>query len=138
MRELHAEGKNNNEIAAALSAEFGTKRQRAGVGVRLRKMGLNINYVKPVGQRSTAGIAAGSRAAIERRVQTGAVVALPGIDLMELKNTTCRYPVHDKPYRFCGEPTVEGSSYCAAHAAICSDKKRTSEVNGRRKTKKAA
>jgi GcrA cell cycle regulator len=31
----------------------------------------------------------------------------------------CQWPVtHDKPWRFCGEPTAPGRPYCAAHTRI--------------------
>ena len=43
-----------------------------------------------------------------------------GLDLCDLTDRTCRYPVHNEnePVAFCGHP-VSHRSYCAAHFAIC-------------------
>jgi len=43
--------------------------------------------------------------------------------ILSLRRTSCRYPignVGEPEFRFCGEPKIEGSSYCAKHRAICS------------------
>lgn len=45
--------------------------------------------------------------------------ALPGtapISLLDLSDHTCRWPVGERPFRFCGCETVAGSSYCATHS----------------------
>jgi GcrA cell cycle regulator len=50
------------------------------------------------------------------------------IDLMELSNSTCRYP-HTKDGRttYCGHQTAEGSSYCKHHKSVCSRKPKSRE-----------
>jgi GcrA cell cycle regulator len=43
--------------------------------------------------------------------------------ILSLKRTSCRYPINAvgaPDFKFCCEPQVEGSSYCADHKAICS------------------
>lgn len=36
--------------------------------------------------------------------------------LLDLANNECRWPLtRDKPFRFCAEPKLAGSSYCACH-----------------------
>lgn len=36
--------------------------------------------------------------------------------LLDLANNECRWPTtKDKPFLFCGEPKLAGSSYCACH-----------------------
>jgi GcrA cell cycle regulator len=42
-----------------------------------------------------------------------------GVSLLELGPHDCRYPQGDAvPYRFCGQPKREGSSYCPYHHAL--------------------
>lgn len=42
-----------------------------------------------------------------------------GLPLERLKNYQCRWPSGDRaPYRFCGHPKEEGSSYCPDHARL--------------------
>ena len=40
-------------------------------------------------------------------------------DLLELAEGECRYPSDESPTTFCGHPQRKGSSYCAAHHALC-------------------
>lgn len=45
----------------------------------------------------------------------------PGIPFMELRETTCKYPLEGPtkpPYRFCGASAVEGHSWCKEHKKI--------------------
>ncbi len=42
--------------------------------------------------------------------------SLPGVDFDNLRVGMCKFPlggIDDSPDRFCGEPAVEGSPYCA-------------------------
>ncbi len=42
-----------------------------------------------------------------------------GVALFDLTAASCRWPLgglHTAPERFCGEPRVGGSPYCAEHA----------------------
>lgn len=41
------------------------------------------------------------------------------IDIMQLTDTSCRYPLGDGPFTYCGHSVKTGSSYCPAHHAIC-------------------
>jgi hypothetical protein len=43
-----------------------------------------------------------------------------GVRLLELREEQCRWPLDEKqpPERFCGAPTVEGTSWCAAHLLL--------------------
>lgn len=38
--------------------------------------------------------------------------------LLELTDDTCRWPIGDAPYTFCGDKSFEGASYCCRHARI--------------------
>ena len=42
-----------------------------------------------------------------------------GLPLVELEANDCRYPQGEGPYLFCGQPAIEGSSYCAYHHRLC-------------------
>jgi GcrA cell cycle regulator len=43
-----------------------------------------------------------------------------GVELLALGPKACRYPQGDGvPYRFCGAPQLEGSSYCPYHQCVC-------------------
>lgn len=47
--------------------------------------------------------------------------------LLDLNKRDCRWPMtDDKPFLFCGEAIVEGSSYCACHrrASLSADQPR--------------
>ena len=42
-----------------------------------------------------------------------------GLSLMQLRETSCRYPQGDvPPFSFCGQPQQDGSSYCSFHRAL--------------------
>lgn len=42
------------------------------------------------------------------------------IGIMDLTDATCRWPIGESPFRFCGCETAPGSSYCATHKAVSS------------------
>jgi hypothetical protein len=43
-----------------------------------------------------------------------------GVGLLELEAWSCRYPEGQAvPYRFCGAPKQDGSSYCNFHHRLC-------------------
>lgn len=41
------------------------------------------------------------------------------LDLMQINDTTCRYPIGDGPFVFCGHAPKQGSAYCSYHHALC-------------------
>ena len=43
----------------------------------------------------------------------------PTIWLDEPQPNCCNYPYGDGPFAFCGHPSLEKSSYCAPHHALC-------------------
>jgi GcrA cell cycle regulator len=46
--------------------------------------------------------------------------ALPGtspVGLLGLTGDTCRWPIGERPFTFCGLPPTDGSRYCATHHA---------------------
>lgn len=48
------------------------------------------------------------------------VVESLDIQLLDLQVQHCRYPHGEySPFKFCGQPILEGKTYCAAHAAMC-------------------
>lgn len=53
--------------------------------------------------------------------KTEAWNALPGsspIGLLDLTDKTCRWPIGERPFRFCGCAPIAGSTYCGAHHAL--------------------
>jgi hypothetical protein len=45
---------------------------------------------------------------------------MPIRDILTIRSHECRYCVtDDTPYLFCGEPAIEGSSYCEGHDILC-------------------
>ena len=77
-------------------------RRKDGVGIRERK----LNGKRPQMQR----------------LETQKDLYFEGflsISLVELQANDCRYPQGDGPYFFCGQPAIEGSSYCAYHHRLC-------------------
>ena len=54
----------------------------------------------------------------ERPLRTAPVEPLH-LSLVDLTDTTCRYPYGVGPFTFCGHPALAERPYCAAHAAIC-------------------
>ncbi|MEM9223281.1 MAG: GcrA family cell cycle regulator, partial [Pseudomonadota bacterium] len=59
---------------------------------------------------------------VEPEPHTAEIVPLHGgIGLLELKNSSCRWPIGDPSedgFRFCGAPTGCGDTYCKAHAEL--------------------
>ena len=43
-----------------------------------------------------------------------------GLSLMQLRETSCRYPHGEvPPFSFCGQPQQDGSAYCGFHRRLC-------------------
>lgn len=48
------------------------------------------------------------------------VVGLHAVSYDDLRAHHCRFPLGEKPYKYCGDPIVEGAeSYCAYHQRVC-------------------
>ena len=45
--------------------------------------------------------------------------AFLSIKFEDLKPNQCRYPMGDGPFLFCGQPSMENSSYCAFCHSVC-------------------
>jgi hypothetical protein len=54
-----------------------------------------------------------------------------GITFGELQDHHCRFPRGEGPFLFCGQPAIEGSSYCADCHRITHDRVSTQEANRR-------
>ena len=53
--------------------------------------------------------------------QTEVVPRSEGVTIMELRESTCRWPLGDPTtpeFRYCGARVVEGPPYCSHHAQI--------------------
>ena len=61
-----------------------------------------------------------------------ASVAPLHLDLMQVTDTTCRYPYGDGPFTFCGCTTLDGKPYCPAHYEL------SYETPGRARQKRSA
>jgi len=58
-------------------------------------------------------------AAMPRRTSPDAVIRCEGVSLSRVAAGECRWPIGDKPFRFCGAPIAHRFySWCSAHTAI--------------------
>ena len=140
LRTCHARGDSFSLIASQINAQFSTRFSRNAVIGRAARIGLPP---KPLVEGRVIPLAAANRPKVAPKVErlrsSSAMRAhrprpqLPrdelemrcdGIDplnipLMDLASHHCRYPYGDHiPYRFCGHPKTEGSSYCWTHFAL--------------------
>lgn len=42
-----------------------------------------------------------------------------GLTMLELQPTSCRYPDESRPVLYCGQPCLDGKSWCPSHHRIC-------------------
>lgn len=128
---LYADGLSASQIATELggisrNAVIG-KVHRLGL---VRKLPTRSSYAKPKPKpERTARIwlprKIEARSALPDHLKPEAFVARETdvvplhIDLLELSETTCKFPFGtSNPYTFCGHPPAEGEPYCAAHCRI--------------------
>lgn len=127
LRELWIAGLSCSQIAT----ELGTGLTRNAIIGKVHRIRLHRSHPRgasirgPMPPRKRAGTT--SRRRSEPRFLAAppppadAWEALPGtapVGLLELTDRTCRWPLGEKPFRFCGCPTVHGSVYCGTHTAL--------------------
>jgi hypothetical protein len=113
LRRLFAKGLSAGQIAASL------QRSRNAVVSKWSRLGLQRLRPRPID-----GTAAKARQPKAQRLYKFPSTPAPGfngVPLLELERAQCRYPLGDDPsaYRFCAAPTVDGSSWCGFHYALC-------------------
>ena len=63
---------------------------------------------------------------LRRRKQRRQQQPLRNLTLMQLRPSSCRWPIgHNPPYNYCGAHTQDGSSYCPEHHAMTHYRSRT-------------
>lgn len=135
--QLVAKGDSYDEIAKALSHEFRvrlTKNACVGKGRRLhvplrqpprkrlclRRESRNAPKQRKVRRSERRSLlrerrAKPSRPNLKHRVRQSRTRDLT---LLQLLPTSCRFPSENKPFTFCGDHKIEGSSYCEKHHAL--------------------
>lgn len=131
LKEIHALG-SNAWIASEINRRTGSSFTRNAIIGKRHREGLP----SPVSQGRCSGNQVKRKPRVRRRVywdkSTRMKKPLPpqptppdflGLTIWEVNETTCRYPKGDgteeSPYLFCGNPVIEGSSFCAYCHSIC-------------------
>ena len=124
--ELFSQGKS----AAEISIDLGEVVSRSAIGAKLNRMGIKRGpdhlRTGPISSRMRL-----TRVNSNSNAMRVTVVRLPNdrkirstetesrmIPFLELEANDCRYPIGDTPL-FCGNPKIEGSSYCGPHDRLC-------------------
>jgi GcrA cell cycle regulator len=118
-----------SQIAAVLSAEFGTAYSRNACIGRAGRMGLSNPFpVKAVKKEPVPRPPRPKRSSSARRIRSApaaeevklrCVEIVPRlISLIDLEPDDCRYPYGDTSILFCGHPRHGAQSYCAPHHSI--------------------
>lgn len=110
------------EAVAELNQKFGTSFSRNAAIGRAYRIGIEIvrlpkasKPAKPRRQKSAV-----FRPRPEIVIPIPVVAVDPRyLDLIDLKDGDCRFPLGTGPYTFCGNPKCEGSSYCQPHRMVC-------------------
>ncbi|NRP74663.1 hypothetical protein ILFOPFJJ_05585 [Ensifer psoraleae] len=147
LKSLWAEGLSASQIAGELGGV--TRNAVIGKVHRLGLSGRAKGSAKPVRQKSRANNQAPAHPrsqAVRARIIGNTVLALPAdeieaeplrlgstveltevfpingrLTLMELGETTCRWPIGDprsSDFRFCGARITPGATYCSAHSCL--------------------
>jgi GcrA cell cycle regulator len=129
-----ADPKNSlSEIAAHINAETGSEFSRNAIAGKANRLHLPL--------RRQPNSRHGQRAAPKPRKPSNRPVSLLritrpkckplvatialgepahlGLTLLDLNNTTCKFPRGDEQFTFCGQPSLEGGSYCGFHHQLC-------------------
>jgi hypothetical protein len=133
LKMLHISGLPFTEIAEKMAATFGLHLTKNACIGKARRIGLMTRNGAP---RKTDTTPTKRRKKL-RRLKVDAPIAPkirqprhnePGIDIYQLREDTCRWPLghaHARPpYRYCGEPAEIGRPYCDKH-------RRTATAQGR-------
>ena len=145
LRQYHAKGMSNLEIAKALNANFKTRYSRNAVLGRSRRLGLGgltgpadssepvsmewsspkpqglTPYLGKPGERHAAGfiLLAPKFEAVKPLKLRCVAIAPRHLALIDLEAADCRYPYggdeDGEAITFCGHPRRKNSSYCGAH-----------------------
>ncbi|WP_265975581.1 GcrA family cell cycle regulator [Brucella intermedia] len=139
LKRLWAEGLSASQIAA----QFGDISRNAVIG-KVHRLGLasrktttvkvprknkahasQHSVEKQASRPASTVIYGNTLVAVEeepQHVQSAQVVPIfPGVTLMELRPSTCKWPIGDPlspGFRFCGARTENGSPYCGYHACL--------------------
>jgi len=122
------------DIAAAINTQTGSRFSRNAIAGQAKRLGLPLRRApnrakgpRPASARPTTRIVAVNL----RRRKARAVVSAPdeiahkdapehlGLSLLELTDTTCRYPRGAEIFSFCGQPAEAGRPYCGFHMRLC-------------------
>ncbi len=137
LRDLWASGHSNACIADELNRVFGSAYTRMSIIGKSHRLGLPPREVKTSKDgrlynsngRATSGAGSVFRKAVPLVRAAPTVVDMQpvrhvevdqvNVSLLDLKRNQCRYATTDElPHLFCGLPTKDNSSYCAAHHGL--------------------
>jgi len=140
LKQMWLSGKTSGEIAEHLQvsrAAISGAINRNGLRLHaLRAAGINLPHHKGGGQYQRRNRDKAKKAAPAILTITGKPKAAPipkgtpipsipepvaplRLNLLELDDTSCRYPIGNSPYVFCGKEVQPGSSYCPDCHRIC-------------------
>jgi len=121
------------DVAGEINREFGTSYSRCAATGRAHRLGLRSSVPKSEGSKRQARYHGGERrkpskpkppappVVFKCEPSTGLRVAdvVPrNISLLDLEPGECRWPYGDSNFTFCGNPTLDGCSYCHQHFAL--------------------
>jgi GcrA cell cycle regulator len=123
-----------SKMAAAINAATGARFTRNAIAGQAKRLGLPLRRSpnrnkgpRPASPRPATRIVAVNL----RRRKARPVIAVPdeityagapphlGLTLIELNDTTCRYPRGTDRFSFCGQPAEPGRAYCGFHLRLC-------------------
>lgn len=130
LTKLHAEGYSFSLIAININRETGSRFSRNACIGRAQRLGLmrqlprlskrnHVNRLPMGGRRIPNELRLWSKQrTAPKPIMPVQPHAFLGISFLNLKEGQCRYPFGE-PMLFCGQPTIEDSSYCAHCHAVC-------------------
>jgi len=113
LKTLHKTGKTYLVIADELNKVFNKGRTRSAVSAMCKRAGLKRPVVKCIVQPKNKMHKLKARYEDKR-------IDGEGISIMELTNTTCRYPT--AKHKYCGAYSDPDKSYCVIHHELCHTK----------------
>lgn len=115
LKDLWREGHSGSHVATLMGGGL-TRCAVLGKVHRLGMSGERRPRVAPV--RRYKLVRAPKRAYTRPTPKPAVAPRVFGLTLLDLQPWNCRWPQGDGPYRFCGEPRVEDSSYCKPHTRL--------------------